>query len=113
MTTTSTAVVVYDPERADPEKFALSGFLGGYRGLTRQAYDLDLRQFVAFCSARQLALFQVRHGYRGLRPRDRGTREGPSDRRPAALHRRRLLPIRRGGGPHRPLASGPRAAPAP
>jgi site-specific recombinase XerD len=60
MTTTTTAVVVYDPERADPEKLALSGFLGGYRALTRQAYDLDLRQFLAFCSRRQLALFAVR-----------------------------------------------------
>jgi hypothetical protein len=60
MTSTSTAVVVYDPDRADPEKLALSGFLGGYRGLTRDAYDLDLRQFVAFCSGRQLGLFQVR-----------------------------------------------------
>lgn len=44
MSSTSTAVVIYDPERADPEKLALSGFLGGYRGRTRDAYELDLRQ---------------------------------------------------------------------
>lgn len=39
----STAVVVYDPGRLDPEHVALAGFLGGYRGLTRDAYALDLR----------------------------------------------------------------------
>jgi len=31
----------------DAERFALAGFLAGYRGLTRDAYALDLRQFVA------------------------------------------------------------------
>lgn len=36
-TITSTAVVVYDPGRVDPEQVALAGFLGGYRGLTRDA----------------------------------------------------------------------------
>jgi hypothetical protein len=48
-TTASTAVVVYDPGLVDPEHVALAGFLGGYRGLTRDAYTLDLRQFVVFC----------------------------------------------------------------
>ncbi|MDA8267025.1 MAG: site-specific integrase [Actinomycetota bacterium] len=38
----------------------LAGFLGGYRGLTRDAYGLDLRQFVAFCDRRHLQLFEVR-----------------------------------------------------
>jgi excisionase family DNA binding protein len=59
-TTTSTAVVVYDPGPVDPEHVALAGFLGGYRGLTRDAYALDLRQFVAFCDRRHLGLFEVR-----------------------------------------------------
>ncbi|MGC8513853.1 MAG: tyrosine-type recombinase/integrase [Acidimicrobiales bacterium] len=58
-TTTSTAVVVYSPGDVDPEHVALAGFLGGYRGLTRDAYALDLRQFVAFCEQRQLRLFEV------------------------------------------------------
>ena len=58
-TTTSTAVVVYSPGDVDPEHVALAGFLGGYRGLTRVAYALDLRQFVAFCEQRQLRLFEV------------------------------------------------------
>ncbi|MDQ2729782.1 MAG: tyrosine-type recombinase/integrase [Actinomycetota bacterium] len=58
-TIASTAVVVYDPGRVDPEHVALAGFLGGYRGLTRDAYALDLRQFVAFCDQRHLRLFEV------------------------------------------------------
>jgi len=35
-------------------------FLAGYRGLTREAYALDLRQFASWCRARSLALFTVR-----------------------------------------------------
>ena len=61
-TATSTAVVVYDPGLVDPEHVALEGFLGGYRGLTRDACALDLRQFVAFCRLRHLRLFEVRRG---------------------------------------------------
>jgi site-specific recombinase XerD len=60
MTITSMAIVIYDPELAGPEHIALAGFLGGYRGLTRDAYALDLRQFVAFCDERHLGLFDVR-----------------------------------------------------
>ena len=41
------------------EQQALVGFLGGYSGLTRDAYALDLRQFAAWCQQRQLALFDV------------------------------------------------------
>jgi len=59
-TNPATAVVLYDPDRTDPEHLALAGFLGGCRGLTRDAYALDLRQFVAFCAAHQLHVFDVR-----------------------------------------------------
>jgi site-specific recombinase XerD len=41
------------------EQQALVGFLGGYSGLTRDAYALDLRQFATWCQQRQLALFDV------------------------------------------------------
>jgi integrase/recombinase XerD len=44
---------------SDLEQQALLGFLGGYPGLTRDAYALDLRQFAAWCQQRQLALFDV------------------------------------------------------
>ena len=56
----STSVVVYDPAFADGERQALSGFLAGYRGATRDAYTLDLRQFLAWCADGGLALFAVR-----------------------------------------------------
>src|SRR5258705_4338550 len=44
----------------DAERFAIAGFLAGYRGLTREAYALDLRQFTTWCRARSVALFAVR-----------------------------------------------------
>ena len=59
-TNASTAILVYDPALVDPEHVALAGFLGGFRGLTHDAYALDLRQFVDFCDQRHLGLFEVR-----------------------------------------------------
>jgi integrase/recombinase XerD len=56
----STSVVVYDPGFADPERQALFGYLAGYRGLTRDAYLLDLRQFAAWCQQRSIPLFGAR-----------------------------------------------------
>ena len=44
----------------DAETVALAGFLGGYSGLTRDAYALDLRQFATWCAEQRLALFGVR-----------------------------------------------------
>jgi hypothetical protein len=40
------------PAFSDAERLALAGFLAGYRGLTREAYALDLRQFTTWCRAR-------------------------------------------------------------
>jgi integrase/recombinase XerD len=45
----STALVMIQPAFTDAERLALAGFLAGYRGLTREAYALDLRQFTAWC----------------------------------------------------------------
>ena len=45
-TTPTTDVAVVDPAFADAERYALAAFLAGYRGLTREAYALDLRQFI-------------------------------------------------------------------
>ena len=36
------------------------GFLAGYSGLTREAYELDLRQYTSWCQRHQLRLFQAR-----------------------------------------------------
>jgi len=47
----STALVMIQPAFTDAERLALAGFLAGYRGLTREAYALDLRQFTTWCRA--------------------------------------------------------------
>jgi len=56
----STALATIQPIFTDAERLALAGFLAGYRGLTREAYALDLRQFTSWCRARSLNLFAVR-----------------------------------------------------
>jgi len=56
----STALATIQPAFTDPERFALAGYLAGYRGLTREAYALDLRQFTVWCRTRSLALLAVR-----------------------------------------------------
>ena len=56
----STALATIQPVFTDPERLALAEFLAGYRGLTREAYALDLRQFTSWCRARSLNLFAVR-----------------------------------------------------
>ena len=58
--TTTAALVPIQPAFSDAERLALAGFLAGYRGLTREAYALDLRQFTTWCRARSLNLFGVR-----------------------------------------------------
>ena len=59
-TTPSTALATVQPVFSESERLALAGFLAGYRGLTREAYTLDLRQFTAWCRARSVSLFSVR-----------------------------------------------------
>jgi hypothetical protein len=56
----SAALATIQPAFTDAERLAHAGFLAGYRGLTREAYALDLRQFTTWCRARSLALFAVR-----------------------------------------------------
>jgi len=58
--TTTTTVERFDPLFSPSEQLALAGFLAGYSGLTRDAYALDLRQFVVWCAEQHLALFAVR-----------------------------------------------------
>src|ERR1019366_4262258 len=59
-TAPSTALVTIQPTFTDPERLALAGFLAGYRGLTREAYALDLRQFTTWCRTRSLPVFAIR-----------------------------------------------------
>jgi len=44
----------------NPERLALTGLLAGYSGLTREAYELDLRQFASWCQQDHFRLFQAR-----------------------------------------------------
>src|SRR5271163_4092677 len=56
----STALVPIQPTFTDAERLALARLPAGYRGLTREAYALDLRQFATWCRTRSVALFAVR-----------------------------------------------------
>jgi integrase/recombinase XerD len=56
----TTALVMIQPAFTGAERLGLAGYLAGYRGLTREAYALDLRQFTAWCRARSVNLFAVR-----------------------------------------------------
>lgn len=56
----STAVVVHGQAVGESERFSLAGFLAGYASATRDAYALDLRQFMAWCREHDMALFQAR-----------------------------------------------------
>jgi site-specific recombinase XerD len=59
-TISSAALVPVTPVFSNTERLSLAGFLAGYSGLTRQAYELDLRQYAAWCQSHQLRLFQAR-----------------------------------------------------
>jgi site-specific recombinase XerD len=59
-TTTSAALIPVAPVFTNTERLALAGFLAGYSGLTREAYELDLRQYASRCHQHHLRLFQAR-----------------------------------------------------
>jgi site-specific recombinase XerD len=58
--TTGTLACPGDELFTSPEALALSGFLAGYSGLTRDAYALDLRQYVAWLTGVGIRLFETR-----------------------------------------------------
>ena len=58
--TASTSLTPIQPAFTDAERLALAGYIAGYRGPTREAHTLDLRQFTGWCRARSLPLFSVR-----------------------------------------------------
>jgi integrase/recombinase XerD len=59
-TTSPAALVPVVPVFTNTERLALAGFLAGYSGLTRQAYELDLRQYASWCHQHHLRLLQAR-----------------------------------------------------
>jgi len=60
-TTSSAALVPVTPVLTNIERLALAGFLAGYSGLTRQAYELDLRQYASWCHQHQV--HTLRHAF--------------------------------------------------
>jgi len=62
MTTTTppAALIPVAPVFTNTERLALAGFLAGYSGLTREAYELDLRQYASWCHQHHLRLSQAR-----------------------------------------------------
>jgi site-specific recombinase XerD len=54
------ALVPVSPVFSNAERLALAGFLAGYSGLTRQAYELDLRQYASWCHQHHIHLFSAR-----------------------------------------------------
>lgn len=110
----STGLAHPDEFFADAEALALAGFLGGYSGLTRDAYTLDLRQFATWCAEQRLALFCVRRSdiecfARHLEALGRAR----ATIAPATGHRDLLLPLCRGGRLDRALPGGARPPPPP
>jgi integrase/recombinase XerD len=57
---TRTALATRDELFSANEQLALAGYLAGYSGLTRDAYTLDLRQYVAWCTEHRVAVFGAR-----------------------------------------------------
>jgi hypothetical protein len=56
----SAALVPVSPIFSNAKRLALAGFLAGYSGLTRQAYELDLRQYASWCHQHHVHLFSAR-----------------------------------------------------
>jgi hypothetical protein len=93
-TTLSAALVPTAPVFTNTERLALAGFLAGCSGLTREAYELDLRQFTSWCQQHQLHLFQARRADIELFARDMEARgRPPGHHHPSAVHRRWVLPL--------------------
>ena len=88
MTAATTALVPLQPAFGDAERLALAGFPAGYRGLTRAAYALALRQFTSWCRARCLSLCAVRRAGIESFARDletRGRAQATVTRRPCTI----------------------------
>ena len=84
-TTIPSAVLVpITPVFTNTERLALAGFLAAYSGLTRQAYELDLRQFASWCQQHQLHLFGARRADIEFSPVTWKPAAGPGPPSPAA-----------------------------
>ena len=112
-TTPSAALIPAAPVFTNTERLALAGFLAGYGGLTREAYELDLRQYASWCHQHHLRLFQARRPDIECFARDLETRGRARATITRRLHHRRVLPVRGRRRPARSLPGRARAPPAP
>jgi site-specific recombinase XerD len=80
----SHSVVLYEPTETSAEVVTVAGFLAGYSGRTREAYTLDLRQFIRWCDEHRLSLFDVTRTHIELYARELEE----LDRAPATIGRR-------------------------
>jgi hypothetical protein len=115
---TSTALATRDELFSPSEQPALTGFLAGYRGLTRAAYTLGLRQYVAWCTEHRVPLFGARCSVpvaptSSVSPSPRIPGPGAGHDRSPAVHGRLFLSLRRTGGPDRGVAGRACAPPPP
>ena len=76
-TTPSAALIPVAPVFTNTERLSLAGFLAGYSGLTREAYELDLRQYASWCHQHHIRLFQARRADIECFARDLETRGRP------------------------------------
>jgi hypothetical protein len=112
-TTTSAVLVPVVPLFTNTERLALAGFLAGYSGLTREAYELDLRQYASWCHQHHVRLFQARRAdiecfARDLEARGRARGHG----HPPPVHSGGVLSVRRRRRAARALTRRARAAAA-
>lgn len=82
-TISSAALTPVTPVFTNTERLALAGFLAGYSGLTRQAYELDLRQYASWCQQHQLRLFAAHRADIECFARDLEAAAAPALRSPA------------------------------
>ena len=94
-TTSPAALVPVAPVFTNTERLALAGFLAGYSGLTREAYELDLRQYASWCHQHHLRLFQAAVPTSSASPATWRLAAGPGPpSHPPVVHHRRVLPVR-------------------
>ncbi len=74
----SEALMLWSEDRAVEVDVALAGFLAGYSGNTRLAYQQDLRQFVSWCYDQELGLFAVQRTHIELSPGGSNTAAQPA-----------------------------------
>lgn len=72
---------------------AVAGFLAGFGESTRQAYSLDLRQWMQWCQSHELVVFQAKRAHielfaRRLEEKGRASREDDVAHKQPVPHRR-------------------------